>query len=210
MQKHDKPREERARHWDVAYAEGGVKPLSWAEAVPRVSLELIDGLGVGRDAAVIDVGGGNSMLADNLIKQGFTDVSVLDISATALRQARRRIDETTPVTFLHEDLLVWRPTRHYGLWHDRAVFHFLVDPHERQMYLQTLQSALRGAGFVVLATFAPEGPERCSGLPVTRYSETELAHLLGDGFQLLDGRREEHTTPAGVKQPFTWIAGQLC
>jgi trans-aconitate methyltransferase len=181
--------------------------VSWYQSAPRVSLELIETLGIDRDAAVIDVGGGASNLVDHLVEQGFRDVSVLDVSAVALAEGRRRLGDEAPVAWLREDLLGWEPTRRFDLWHDRAVFHFLVSPDDRERYLRILRSAIRDTGFVVLGTFAPDGPERCSGLPVTRYSVEDLAHLLR--LDVLVTRREEHTTPGGAIQPFTWVAGRL-
>lgn len=209
MRKQQWTTEERARHWDSAYAGRGVHGVSWYQDAPSVSLELIEALGIGRDAAVIDVGGGASDLAEHLVERGFIDVSVLDVSAAALAEARRRLGDAAPVSWLHEDLLVWRPERRFVLWHDRAAFHFLVTSDDRDKYLQTLRSAIGVEGFVVLATFAPDGPEFCSGLPVARYSVADLAHLLGAGFELLETRREEHITPQGVMQPFTWVAGRM-
>jgi trans-aconitate methyltransferase len=183
--------------------------VSWYQDAPSLSLKLIEALGIGHDAAVIDVGGGASVLAEHLVARGFVDVSVLDISAAALAEARRGLGDAAPVSWLHEDLLAWRPERRFDLWHDRAVFHFLVTSDDRSKYLQTLHSAIGVEGFIVLATFAPDGPEFCSGLPVACYSVADLAHLLGAGFELLETRREEHITPQGVMQPFTWVAGRM-
>lgn len=203
-------REERARHWDAAYARLGAEGVSWYQETPSASLELIDLLGVGRDEAVVDVGGGASGLAGELVGRGFADVSVLDVSAASLTAGRRRAgDAAASVRWLHEDVLRWRPERRFGLWHDRAVFHFLVAAAERERYLRALHAALRAGGSVILATFAADGPEFCSGLPVARYSHGGLAELLGPGFELLAARREEHITPGGVMQPFTWMAGQI-
>ncbi len=201
--------EERARHWEAAYTGRGFDGVSWYQEVPSVSLELIDALGVPPDAAVIDVGGGASTLVDHLVEQGFSDVSVLDVSAAALAEARGRLGDAAPVSWLHEDLLLWRPERRFDLWHDRAVFHFLVSPDERAMYLATLGAAIETDGFVVLATFAPQAPEFCSGLPVARYSVDDLTDLFGVGFELVQTRREEHVTPGGSTQPFTWVAGRV-
>ena len=128
-------------------------------------------------------------------ERGFLDVSVLDVSTAALEEARRRVGDAPPVHWLHEDILVWRPEHRFDLWHDRATFHFLVDPEARDAYLATLRSAIRAEGFGVFATFAPDGPESCSGLPVARYSAADLSRLLGAGFDLLETRREEHVTP---------------
>ncbi len=201
--------EERARHWDSAYTAGGVRGVSWYQDAPTVSLELIEALGIARDAAIIDVGGGASVLADRLVERGFVDVSVLDVSAAALAEARSRMAGAARVHWLHEDLLDWRPERRFDLWHDRAVFHFLIAPADRDEYLRILRSALRPDGCVVLATFAEDGPELCSGLPVARYSAARLADVLGEGFELVETRREEHVTPKGVMQPFTWVVARM-
>ena len=200
--------EDRARHWDSAYAAGG-RRVSWYQEAPDVSVKLIESLGLAHDAPVLDVGGGASTLADHLVARKFADVSVLDVSATALDEGRRRLGDAAPVHWLHEDLLVWQPERRYGLWHDRALFHFLVDSGERDLYLKTLRCALRDEGLILLSTFATDGPEFCSGLPVIRYSVEDLAQMLGVGFELLETRREEHITPRGIRQPFTWVAGEM-
>jgi cyclopropane fatty-acyl-phospholipid synthase-like methyltransferase len=173
-----------------------------------MSLELIEKLRVPADAAVVDVGGGASILVDHLVERGFSDLTVLDISAPALDEVGRRLGDA-PVVRLHEDLLEWRPPRRYDLWHDRAVFHFLVTESDRRRYLDTLQAAIRPDGLVILATFALDGPEVCSGLPVSRYSADELTRILGDTFRPLATRREIHVTPRGSAQPFTWLAGRI-
>jgi hypothetical protein len=200
---------ERARHWDDTYTRAGAGGASWHQETPTVSLDLIDALPVGPDDPMIDVGGGASLLADHLLARGFTDLTVLDLSSVAHDQAGRRLGEAAPVTRIHEDVLLWRPERQYALWHDRAVFHFLVNPDDRTRYLSTLRSALRDNGCVILATFAPDGPDRCSGLPVARYSAPDLSGLLGTSFELLATRSEQHLTPRGSRQPFTWIAGLM-
>jgi len=176
--------------------------------MPAVSLELFDALGIPTTASVIDIGGGTSLLATSLIGRGFTDVTVLDISKSALEAGRRR-EEAVDVPTLRADVLTWRPSRRYDCWHDRATFHFFVTEDEREAYRRTLQSAIAPAGFVILATFASDGPPTCSGLPVVRYSSDDLAQVLGDTFDVLGARREEHTTPRGILQPFTWIAGRF-
>jgi 2-polyprenyl-3-methyl-5-hydroxy-6-metoxy-1,4-benzoquinol methylase len=198
----------RADHWETAYERRGVTEVSWFQTEPVVSLELIEVLGVRRDAAVVDIGGGASSLVDHLVERGFTDLSVLDISETALRAAYQRLGVSVPVSWLHEDLLFWRPGRQFDLWHDRAVFHFLVDKEDRDAYLETLRSGIAPGGALIVATFAEDGPEYCSGLPVARYSAVDLGSVLGDGFVVVETRRELHTTPAGVPQPFTWVAAR--
>lgn len=204
----DTPSERPAEHWASVYRARAPDSLSWYEQVPRVSLELIDALDIPTSAAVLDVGGGTSFLADHLVARGFSDVTVLDISAAALEEGRRRLSDDA-VQRLHADVLDWHPSRRYDLWHDRALFHFLVAEEDRACYLRTLAAALPPGGAVILATFAPDAPERCSGLPVARYSAKELGAQLGDSFEPVEIRREEHTTPRGVSQPFTWLAGRV-
>jgi trans-aconitate methyltransferase len=202
------PTGELARRWDKTYATRDADRLSWYQLKAAMSLELVDVLGVEPDAAIIDIGGGASPLATQLVAGGFCDVSVLDISAEALAEARRRAGVGAPIHLLHADLLVWRPERRYDVWHDRALLHFLVASADRDRYLETLFAALRRHGSVIIGAFAPDAPDRCSGLPVRRYSAPELAAFLGGGFELIATRREEHVTPAGAIQPFTWIASR--
>jgi Methyltransferase domain len=199
------PTDEGPLDWDRRYSEAGATGVSWYQPEPAMSLALIDHLHVPKGAAVIDVGGGASLLVDRLLARGYTDLAVLDVSSTALEITRRRIGDSRPVRWLHEDITSWQPERRYELWHDRAVFHFLTHPQERANYLMIMRQALSNSGAVIIATFASEGPERCSGLPVARYDATDLERLL-DGFTVVESRREEHVTPGGAVQPFTWIA----
>jgi hypothetical protein len=194
----------RRRHWDRRYADAGATGVSWYQPTPRMSLALIDRLGVPRAAPIIDVGGGASVLVDELVARNHTDVSVLDVSAKALAIARLRVGNAASVHWLCEDILTWQPERHYALWHDRAVFHFLIEPEERANYLHAMRQGIGTGGALIMATFASDGPTSCSGLPVARYGAGELHELL-DGFTLLASTREEHITPGGVVQPFTWI-----
>jgi SAM-dependent methyltransferase len=158
---------------------------------------------------VLDVGGGASLLADNLVRRGFSDVTVLDISGYALDASRRRMGTGANVTFVQADLLAWRPSRSYDLWHDRAAFHFLVADEDRETYVRTLREAVAPGGLVILATFAPDGPPTCSGRPVLRYSIDGLTTILGETFDRLESLREEHITPGGSIQPFSWVAGRM-
>jgi len=199
---------QQAEHWDAAYETRGTSGVSWFQPAATTSIDLIERLGISSSARVIDVGGGASVLVDSLLERGFTDVSVLDVSKTALAEVRQRLGAITTVSLLQEDLLDWSPERRYDLWHDRAVFHFLVDPGDREIYLRTLRSALRPEGFVIMATFASDGPEYCSGLPVSRYSSADLSKALGPEFQVVEAFRAQHVTPAGVEQPFTWVAAR--
>ena len=197
-----------ATHWEAVYESNSPDAVSWYQSEPTVSLELIDALGVSPNAAVIDVGSGASILVDRLLTRGFTDMSVLDISEAALRTSRHRVGEdAAEVHWIVGDLLAWEPPRRYDLWHDRAVLHFLIGS-DVAIYRATVEWAVAPGGSVILATFAPDGPECCSGLPVTRYSTAELAAVLGDGFEVVVHRREAHRTPGGAEQPFTWIAAR--
>ena len=199
---------ERVRHWDEVYERRGELGVSWFQQTPAVSLELIGTLELPRDAAVIDIGGGASSLVDRLVDQGFTDLTVLDVSRTALEATRRRVGGDVSIAFLERDVLEWRPERRFHLWHDRAAFHFLVDSADRDKYLATLRSALQPGGYVIIATFASDGPEYCSGLPVARYSSDSLGSVLDSSLVVVTTRQEEHTTPGGEVQPFTWIVAR--
>ena len=182
--------------------------VSWYQTEPVISLELVDLLGISTEAGVIDVGGGASVLVDALLHRGYADLTVLDISEAALQASQERGGGDAPaVEWIAHDLLTWEPTRRYDLWHDRAVFHFLSGD-EVGVYRDLLRRALAAPGYVVMATFAPDGPEWCSGLPVTRYGADQLMEVLGAEFMLIDQRREVHTTPTGSIQPFTWIAAR--
>ena len=194
-------------HWETVHERVGPRGGSWYQAEPRMSVALIEALDVATDTPVIDVGGGSSRLVDELIQRGFSDISVLDVSAQALHLARSRLGEAASrVRWLPEDLLEWEPPRAYGLWHDRALFHFLVEPEQQQRYVSALRAGLSPGGLLIMATFAPDGPERCSGLPVTRYAPQDLLDVLGEGFTCLGSWREDHPTPGGAMQPFTWVA----
>ena len=196
-----------AEHWDTAYSTRGVEGVSWYQAVPAVSLELVEALGTPRDASVIDVGAGASFLVDELVARGFTDLTVVDLSTSALEAARRRLPADAPVRWVVADVLEWEPDRLYDLWHDRAVFHFLVAAFDRERYVATLRRAVAPDGKVIVGTFAEDGPEMCSGLPVSRYSAADLSAELGDALDVLETRRERHVTPRGAVQPFTWVGG---
>jgi SAM-dependent methyltransferase len=199
----------RSRHWNEVYATTGAERVSWFQPDPTVSLELIDGLHLDRRQPVIDVGGGASTLVDRLLERGYVDVTVLDVSAHALGLAQRRLgDRAQQVHWETADLLLWTPTRCFALWHDRAVFHFLTDPHDRVRYRELATASVTPGGYLILATFASDGPERCSRLPVARYSADQLAEHLGEGFTSMTTRREHHHTPTGVDQPFTWLLMQ--
>jgi 2-polyprenyl-3-methyl-5-hydroxy-6-metoxy-1,4-benzoquinol methylase len=172
-----------------------------------MTFQLLRDLDVSSTAAFIDVGGGASNLVDQLLERGFCDVTVLDVSTEAIAVAQRRVGSDPRVTWLVDDLLEWRSERRYDVWHDRAVFHFLANG-EIDVYRSLLQHTLAPEGVVILATFALDGPEFCSGLPVQRYGPDDLVGVLGADFALVTSRKEVHVTPGGTEQTFTWIAAR--
>lgn len=191
--------------WDDTYGRGEAN-LSWYQPYPAPSLRMIAAAAVDSTGAVIDVGGGASHLVDALLDRDFVDVTVLDISAVGIEQARQRLGaRAARVEWLVEDVLAWRPTRRYDVWHDRAVFHFLTSPAGRAAYLTTIEQATHPRSIAIFGTFAPDGPTRCSGLPVARYGPDRLAATLGSRWHPIASAAERHTTPGGAIQPFTWV-----
>lgn len=203
---HPSPTADRQAHWDGAYAQG-VHTRSWFQPEAPTSLELLDRLAVAPGDRVIDVGGGASPLVDGLLDRGLTDLTVLDVSPTALTTAQQRLGERAAgVTWLAADILTWIPTSTYDVWHDRAVLHFMSTPDQRQAYRECLESATAPGSRLVIGTFALDGPEFCSGLPVTRYGVDGLAEFVGEQWRLVDSIGHTHHTPSGAAQSFTWVA----
>lgn len=194
---------DRKEHWERAWTARPADEVSWHQEEPTRSLAMIEDAGLVPADALIDVGGGASTLVDHLLARGHEDLTVLDLSRAALDQARRRLGrEADRVNWIEADLLAFRPARTYRLWHDRAVFHFLLDAADRDRYAAVLRRALAPGGQAVIATFAIDGPERCSGLDVVRYDAAGLQAALGHGLELVDIQHEEHRTPAGNIQRF--------
>ena len=195
--------ETRQAHWDNAYATKGETGVSWFEDTPALSLELIRRARANAKSSVIDIGGGASRLVDALLREGVGRVTVLDLSPAALDAARARLGAAAgDVEWIVADVTDWKPERRHDIWHDRAAFHFLTETDARAAYVENLHAALRPEGHAIIGTFAPDGPERCSGLPVLRYDPAELAGVLGPSFKLVDQRRHVHTTPWGSTQAF--------
>ncbi len=197
---------ERQRHWENAYAGKAEDEVSWFQDSPELSLALIAAAGLGRKARLIDVGGGASRLADMLLDAGFKDITVLDIAEPGLAKTKarlgRRADE---IAWVVADITTWRPEGTFDLWHDRAVFHFLTEADDRRAYVEALRRALTPGGHVILAAFGPDGPEKCSGLPVVRYDAAGITKELGGDFSLEEERGETHVTPGGVTQHFLYF-----
>jgi trans-aconitate methyltransferase len=200
----------RQAHWDKVYATRPATGLSWYEPDPVKSLELIRASGVLPVDPIIDVGGGASFLIDKLLEAGYHDLTVLDVSNEVLQKLRARLgSRSAAVTFLREDVATFQPARRYGLWHDRAVFHFLTRREDREHYVNALRQALLPNGHVVIATFGPQGPERCSGLATMRYDARALAAELGSDFRLADSSLAVHRTPSDKEQQFLYCRFDL-
>ena len=193
-------------HWEQVYRSKPVDSVSWYQPHALRSLDLIRRVAGGRDARILDVGGGASTLADDLLDAGMTHVSVLDISGSALEAARQRLGpRASAVRWIEGDITtVELEPASVDVWHDRAVFHFLTDPKDRAAYVRQVRHAVRPGGHVIIAAFSPEGPPQCSGLPVVRYAPEELHAQFGSAFELVEHQTEDHRTPSGVIQHFVY------
>ena len=194
------------QHWELVYRTKRPTEVSWYAPHLEASLRLIEEAAPDRDAMIIDVGGGEATLVDDLLDRGYRNVSVLDVSATALDVAKARLGERARlVVWLHGDVTTFRFAPHrYDVWHDRAVFHFLTDAKDRAAYVRQVARAVKPGGHVVVATFGPEGPTKCSGLDVVRYDPDALHHEFGHQFRLVRHTTDVHQTPAGTTQQFTY------
>jgi 2-polyprenyl-3-methyl-5-hydroxy-6-metoxy-1,4-benzoquinol methylase len=193
----------RKAHWETVYTTKGENEVSWFQENPSPSLELIDLAGSTPDSAIVDIGGGASRLVDSLVASRFNHVTVLDISEAALEVAKTRLGaRASQVQWIVADVTKWAPTQTFEIWHDRAAFHFLIDAADRSAYVICMKQAVKPGGHVVIGTFALDGPEKCSGLPVNRYDATSLAKEFGLGFELIDSRRHDHSTPWNSAQRF--------
>lgn len=193
-------------HWEQVYASKPATSVSWFQEHARLSMQLIGQTGVARDGRIIDVGAGASTLIDDLLDAGYSHLTALDLSEEALKASKARLgDRARQVTWIAADVTQVDLPRHaFDLWHDRAVFHFLTTPEEREAYVRTVLHAVKPGGHVIVATFADDGPQKCSGLPVMRYSADQLHAEFGAPFTLLLQQREEHHTPNGAVQRFIY------
>jgi 2-polyprenyl-3-methyl-5-hydroxy-6-metoxy-1,4-benzoquinol methylase len=193
-------------HWETIYKTKPADAVSWYRPHLEVSLGLIDRAAASSAAAIIDVGGGESTLVDDLVRRGFCNVTVLDISATALEATQQRLGQSAEqVRWISADVTqVSLPRHSFDVWHDRAVFHFLTADEDRAAYVRNVLNAMRPGGFVIVSTFGPEGPTRCSGLEVRRYDSEALHRQFGVGFRLVESSKELHHTPWGAAQQFLY------
>jgi SAM-dependent methyltransferase len=195
-----------AEYWDARYSTIGSQNVSWYQEEPAISLALISAVAP-TGSSVVDVGGGASHLVEALLDAGYRDLTVVDLSAEALRASHERVG-AAPVTWVASDIREWQPARAFDVWHDRAAYHFLTDLDDQDHYWQLVRETVPIGGHVVIGTFAEDGPESCSGLPVTRYSSAMLHAAMGDGFAVVETRPEVHRTPSGATQSFTWLAAE--
>lgn len=197
----------RQAHWENVYTTKGENEVSWFQQSPAPSLALIAQAGATHASAIIDIGGGASRLVDHLVEQGFEDVTVLDLSGAALAAAKSRLESqlgarADRVSWIVADATSFEPAKPYDIWHDRAAFHFLTDASDRAAYIARLKHGLKIGGHAIIATFALDGPEKCSGLPVARYDGASLGQTLGAAFKLVRTQRHEHATPWDSRQIF--------
>jgi SAM-dependent methyltransferase len=193
-------------HWDKVYATQAETAVSWYQPRSALSLQLIEAASLDGNASVIDVGGGASTLVDDLLAQGFSDVTVLDIAGSALERSKARLGKTADrVGWILADVTRWMPERTWDIWHDRAAFHFLTDLTSQQAYVAALTAATRPGATVIVSTFGLDGPGKCSGLAVERYSPGTLARRLGSDFALIADETEVHKTPWGAEQRFLYV-----
>jgi ubiquinone/menaquinone biosynthesis C-methylase UbiE len=193
-------------HWEEIYTTKVSTDVSWYQTHPSLSLKLIEATEIGKEQSIIDVGGGTSMLIDFLLNKRFTELAVLDISSSALEIAKTRLGvKAENVEWIEADITEFQPSHHFDLWHDRAVFHFLVNEEDRSKYVNVLKRTLVPGGHIVIATFAIDGPKRCSGLDTVQYDVESMCSQLGDEFVLLDKLDEKHITPGNKEQKFTYF-----
>lgn len=196
----------RKQHWEDVYGTKSPLNVSWYQDEPRLSLDLIEHTGVGKGAAIIDVGGGASVLVDRLVAAGYAQVTVLDISGKALAWAQERLGRAaSKVTWVETDITAFEPPLQFDLWHDRAVFHFLTDAGDRRRYVEALKRGLKPGGHLIMAAFAIGGPLKCSNLDIVQYDAQKLSAELGDAFKLVEEAGEVHITPANKEQKFAYF-----
>lgn len=195
----------RKSHWESVYETKNSDQVSWTQDVPQTSLDFIASFGVPKDAMIIDIGGGDSKLVDCLLKEGYENITVLDISAKALEKAQKRLGEkASKVNWVVSDITAFEPNTTFDVWHDRATFHFLTKPEQVVHYMDIARKSVKG--FMAIGTFSENGPTKCSGLDIQQYSEQTLTDELKNGFDKIHCVKEDHTTPFNTKQNFLFCS----
>lgn len=194
---------DRKKHWENIYQTKQTKEVSWFQDKPETSLQFIESFNLPKSAKIIDIGGGDSLLVDNLLNLGFQDITILDISEAALEKAKRRLSaQAEKIKWIVSDVASFKPTEKYDLWHDRAAFHFLTQEHDISNYVKTVEQSLQPKGFLLLGTFSDQGPEKCSGLDVKQYSELSMNEIFNKSFNKESCLKVDHQTPSGSVQNF--------
>jgi len=197
---------DRKEHWENVYRDKSPLEVSWFQGNPVLSLRLISETRIALDAPVIDIGGGASLLVDRLCENGYTDIGILDVSASALAHTKDRLaDKACGVQWYEADVTGFKPPKQFALWHDRAVFHFLTSEADRNSYVSVLKKTLEPGGHLIIMTFAIDGPLKCSGLDIVQYDADKMKAALGSGFELVETGHETHSTPAGSQQKFAYF-----
>jgi ubiquinone/menaquinone biosynthesis C-methylase UbiE len=198
---------DRKKHWENIYSTKQLNEVSWYQQTPETSLNFIKELNIPKTASIIDIGGGDSFLIDNLLELGYQNLTLLDISKKAIERAKLRLGEQSKyVKWIEADASNFNPTETYDLWHDRAAFHFLTDGHEINNYLESAKKGVKETGKLIIGTFSTEGPKKCSGIEITQYSENSLINKFSNSFQKLDCKIFEHETPFNTKQNFVFCS----
>jgi 2-polyprenyl-3-methyl-5-hydroxy-6-metoxy-1,4-benzoquinol methylase len=196
---------DRKKHWETVYETKNSDQVSWTQETPKTSLAFIRSFGLNKTANIIDIGGGDSKLVDHLLKEGYENITVLDISATSIEKAKNRLGEkANNVNWIVSDILDFEPNTTFDVWHDRATFHFLTTTEEVKKYVKTARKAV--SGFLTIGTFSQNGPEKCSGLEIKQYNENELTSALKDGFDKIKCVTEDHVTPFNTTQNFLFCS----
>lgn len=191
-------------HWEKVYQTKDTTQVGWFQGKPKVSINLISDAKISKTAPVIDVGGGDGLLVDWLLEGGFENITVLDISASALEKSKNRLGESAAkVQWEACDILDFEPKGKFELWHDRAVFHFLTDPKEQQIYRRLVECSIHSGGYLLIMTFSKSGPKTCSGLPIQQYDVQDLEEFFGQEFELTESLNYDHITPSGIAQNYS-------
>jgi SAM-dependent methyltransferase len=198
---------ESKEHWEKIYTTKQPNEVSWTQAIPQLSLDAIRAANLPSTAKIIDVGGGDSKLVDFLLEDGFTNLTVLDISAAALNRAKVRLgDKAGKVTWIESDILSFKPVETYDFWHDRAAFHFLTSKEEVDAYVRLVSQFVAPSGILNIGTFSVEGPLKCSGLPIKQYTAASLSETFAEAFELISSETHDHVTPFGTTQNFVFCS----
>lgn len=200
---------DRQDFWENIYETKSLTNVGWYQPIPITSLELLSELNISKNSSIIDIGGGDSFLADNLLDQGFNDISVLDVSLKSLDRAKVRIGESAKqIQWIHSDIVKYKSSNQFDCWHDRATFHFLTNTNDQDQYIHNCKQVVKNGGYLIIGTFSKQGPEKCSGIPIVQYSIKELKEKFSAHFQFIKGFNIDHTTPLGGKQNYTFCTFQ--